>query len=291
MLDAADHVGLMHVWAGFQWVFGTRGRFEEWGRAAEQALFHSRQAGRADFFHGLTGALIAGPRPADEAAQTLEITLGDHHNLVSAKAYLLAMLGHFDEAWTMATAANRQHREMTGKKRNTDTLGDIAGLAGDYEEAARQHRLYCDSLEEAGRLNILSTHGPILGRYLALLGRYEEAEPLAQLGRELGDEEDVVTQAFWRQVQALVLTHCGEHEEAERLAREAVARIEQTDALNFQGDALCDLATVLEQAGRAEEARAVLEEALTRYERKKNVAMVAQVRQRFGASEDAVRLV
>lgn len=49
-----------------------------------------------------------------------------------------------------------------------------------------------------------------------MLGRYDEAEPLAQLGREPGDEQDAVTQMIWRQAQALVCSHRGQYEEAER---------------------------------------------------------------------------
>ena len=85
----------------------------------------------------------------------------------------------------------------------------------------------------------------------------------------------------WRQVQALVLAHRGEHAEAERLAREAVAGIEQTDSLTFQGDAWYDLAEVLAAAGRDEEAAAALAEALDRYERKQNIPLARQVRERL----------
>ena len=88
---------------------------------------------------------------------------------------------------------------------------------------------------------------------------------------------------LWRQVQALVHAHRGEHAQAEPLAREAVAISEPTDALNFQGDALCDLAEVLAAAGRVEEAGVALAQALERYERKKNLAMVAQVQPRLEA--------
>ena len=59
---------------------------------------------------------------------------------------------------------------------------------------------------------------------------------------------------------------------------EAVAIGEGTDALTSQGDALCDLAEVLATAGRIAEAADTLEQALERYARKKNLAMLAQVR-------------
>ena len=146
-------------------------------------------------------------------------------------------------------------------------------------------RATCSS--SAASRGLLSTYAPQLGRSLCALGRYDEAEPLAQLGRELGGEQDVATQMLWRQVQALVHAHRGEHAEAERLAREAVAIAERTDALNFQGDALCDLAEVLAAAGRSDEAAAALEQALERYERKKNLAMIAQVHRRLDALRKA----
>ena len=69
--------------------------------------------------------------------------------------------------------------------------------------------------------------------------------------------------------------------EAETLAREAVAIYEPTDAISDQGDALCDLAEVLAAAGRSDEAADALEQALKRYERKKNLAKIAQVRPRL----------
>jgi hypothetical protein len=84
-----------------------------------------------------------------------------------------------------------------------------------------------------------------------------------------------------RQVQALVQASRGEHVEAEQLAREAVAIGEQTDALNFQGDALCDLAEVLQSAGSPDEATATLAQAFDRYERKGNLVMADRTRTRL----------
>jgi hypothetical protein len=49
----------------------------------------------------------------------------------------------------------------------------------------------------------------------------------------------------------------------------------------LQGDVLCDLAEILAGAGRTDEAAAALEQALDRYERKRDLAMAAQVRERL----------
>jgi tetratricopeptide (TPR) repeat protein len=97
----------------------------------------------------------------------------------------------------------------------------------------------------------------------------------------------MATQMLWRQVQARVHAARGEHPQAEALAREAVAIAERTDALNRQGDALRDLAEVLAAARRGDEAAAALGQALERYERKKNLAMVSQVQRRLEALRKA----
>jgi tetratricopeptide (TPR) repeat protein len=148
-------------------------------------------------------------------------------------------------------------------------------------------RRACDLLETLGHRSLLSTAAPMLGRSLCALGRYDEAEPFAHLGRELGDDEDLATQTLWRQVQALVHAHKGDHAEADTLAREAVAITERTDALNLQGDALCDLASVLTAAFRNDEAAAALEQAVDRYERKGNLVMARRVRERLGELQPA----
>lgn len=160
-------------------------------------------------------------------------------------------------------------------------LATIAALAGDNEAAASYLRRLCDVLQERGQRGYLASFAPSLGRSLAALGRYDEAEPLARLGRNLAGKQDVEAQALWRQVQALVQAERGEHAEAAALAREAVAITAQSDSLNWQGDALCDLSVVLAAAGETEEAVTVLEQAQDRYERKKNSAMVAQVGRRL----------
>jgi tetratricopeptide (TPR) repeat protein len=204
-----------------------------------------------------------------------------------SRARVLAMLDRQDEAWPLALEAGERLRELTGVDGGELHLADVATLAGDHDKAASYMRIYCDSLEARHRLNNLSTYAPMLGRSLCALGRHDDAEPLAQKGRALGHEQDLATQALWRQVQARVLAARGQHADAEALAREAVAIIERTDGLNFQGDALCDLAEVLTAGGRSDEAAAALMQALDRYERKRNLAMARRVRARLAELQPA----
>jgi len=275
---AGDHSGLARVWdaLGFR-VANSRGRNEEMAHASEQADRHRRLAGQP--VSGLASlALVGGPRPADEALRAFDRALaeGARPTEMLLRAFLLAMLGRFGEAWPLAHEANDRLRAMRGEIEEV-WLAEIATLEGDHEAAARYLRRAYETAKAVG--SSVSEVAPRLGRVLCALGRHHEAEPLAELGREASlGESDVWAEMIWRRVQALVHAYRGNHAEAELLGKEAVAISNRTDALNAQGDALCDLAEVLSRAGRTDEAAATLEHALERYERKKNLAMLAQVR-------------
>jgi Flp pilus assembly protein TadD len=84
--------------------------------------------------------------------------------------------------------------------------------------------------------------------------------------------------------EALLLAHRGELEQAEALARTAVATAEtRTDNVLWQAATHEDLATVLERAGRIDEARAELERTLTIWERKGCLPCAQRVRDRIAA--------
>jgi class 3 adenylate cyclase/tetratricopeptide (TPR) repeat protein len=284
--QAQDDTGLGRSWHALgNGVAALRGRNEEWAQAAELALRHYGAVDQhPPGLAGLPSALLYGPRPADEALQALDAVLPANPQPwpLLTRAVLLGMLDRLDEAWALARPAAGRADELRGGDPTASVrIAEVAELTGDHEVAAGHLRRACDLLEQHGARAHLSTFLPQLGRSLCALGRFDDAEPLAQVGRELGVRQDYSTQMLWRQVQARVLANRGEYVEAEQLGREAVEIGELTDALSSQGDALCDLAEVLAAAGRREEAAAALERALERYERKKNLALVAQVRPRL----------
>jgi tetratricopeptide (TPR) repeat protein len=278
--QAKDHTGLVHVWRALGDVANFRCRYTEWEHAAQQALRHARLAGQQPrHLFSLDSALVHGPRPADEALRLLDAVLPDEPDpgVMLHYAHLLAMLGRFHEAFRLAREATARWRELRGRP-TSYVLAKIAWLADDKETAVSYLREHCNMCKQHGQRALLSTFAPELGRWLCALRRYSEAEPLIRLGRDLGGKQDVSTQMVWRQAQALVHASRGEHSQAKQLAREAVAMGEATDALDQQGDALCDLAEVLRSAGHTEESAAALKQALERYERKHNAVMARNVR-------------
>jgi class 3 adenylate cyclase/tetratricopeptide (TPR) repeat protein len=288
--QAEDHAGLVHLWGvlGFG-VANVRGRYDDWVRANEESLRHSRLAGHQAPSTFLAVPLAWGSRPADEALATLECQEDRQSPWLSlCRAWLLAMLGRFDEAWSLADESYERFREQSRNWVGDWAMGEIASLADDHDAARRHLTAVCEWLEATAQPGFLSSYAPRLGRELCALGRYEQAAETAQLGHELGIEQDIWTQMLWRQVQGRVHASRGEHAEAKRLALEAVEIAERTDRLNYQGDARCDLAEVLHAAGQDGEAAETLVQALDRYERKKNLAMIAQVRPRLEALQDQI---
>ncbi len=282
--QADDHVGLMYVWSvlGYE-VAAMRGRYDDWATASEHALRHSRLAGRAvPPASNLGTPLIVGSRPADEALATVDRLIAETGSswLLSVRAWLLAMLDRRDEAWQQAQEADARLREQTTARWGDWILAEVSSLAGDHEAASSYLRTVCDWLDTTGDHARLATYLPLLGRSLCRLGRFDEAEQLAKRAHAI-DEDDPMTQVYVCQVLARVDAHRGDLAEAERLAREAVAESERTDSLNMQAESLCDLGEVLAAAGRLDEAEAALEQALERCERKKNLALARQVRERL----------
>ncbi|HZE03593.1 MAG TPA: tetratricopeptide repeat protein, partial [Solirubrobacteraceae bacterium] len=286
--QADDHAGLRHVWYALGYgVCNLRGRFEDAAKAYDEALRHDRLAGelRTGISGGPLRMLPYGPSPAGEVLSRIDELLAERETplLLLGRARVLAMLGRFEEARQITAEVSGQSRAFSDFPDLQLAGSEIAARAGDHETAALHLRRFCDSIEEHAGSSApgLLAYLPRLGRELCALGRYDEAEQLARRVRELAPHRDVNIEVLWRQVQALVHAHRGEHAEAEQLAREAVEIGERTDALNTQGDAYCDLAEVLEAAGRPAEAAAALDYALDRYRRKENLAMVAQVEQRL----------
>jgi class 3 adenylate cyclase/tetratricopeptide (TPR) repeat protein len=274
--EAHDDVGLVHVWFALGYsVANTREQMEDWEHAAERAMHHARAAGiRPGQDFGLTTAVTWGPRPADEALRLLDELGPDFSHPVYdlKRSYLLGSLCRFDEAWSIARGASARLLEFNEPRRALEWLGELSALGGDYSEAVRYHEEMVAMMAEQGQRAFRAAYGSRLGRWLCRLGRYADAEPYIAVARDFYPDD-----ADWRLVQALVDSGRGRHASAERFAREGASLYERTDQIVWVGDAYRDLGTVLAAGGRPDEARDAFDKALAYYERKQNLAMVAQV--------------
>src|SRR5262249_2932571 len=147
--------------------------------------------------------------------------------LVLSRGWLLAMLERSDEARRVAEEANARLREQDDARWGELLLAMISALAGDYDDASRRQRLLCEWLGGMEQLGFLEVELGRLGRWLCMLGRFDEAEQAADHARALEETLGMpVPDYLWRQVLARAYAHGGELEEAERLALEAVAASE-----------------------------------------------------------------
>jgi class 3 adenylate cyclase/tetratricopeptide (TPR) repeat protein len=292
LLEAVeDHDGLTQIWVALGYgVYNTRCQYDQMEHAAEEALRHAALAGRPQSTSGaLMIPLQYGSRPVPEALERVDALAArySHPGLLLGRAVLLAMNDEFDAARTLAAAAEERFRELNDSAYPIQVLADIEELAGNFVAASELLRIFCEHLADRRQTAMLATYAPLRGRVLCALGRHSEAEQLAAQGRELGDKDDPITQSLWRRVSALVHAQLGDVEEAERLAREALAHAQKTDSPQVQGDTLTDLAEVLETAGRGEEAAAALRDALDLYERKQIIPLARRVRERLAAAQAA----
>ena len=162
-----------------------------------------------------------------------------------------------------------------------ESAGGIQMLAGDPVAAEREFRTCLDELAEMGEQGIQSTVAAALAHALIEQGRLDEAEESVSASELAGAEDDVSTKVLDRSARARIQAGRGLYDEAEKLARDAVALSESTDDLNMRGDTLAYLGDVLSAAGNQGGVATALESALRLYESKGNAVAADSTRRRL----------
>jgi class 3 adenylate cyclase/tetratricopeptide (TPR) repeat protein len=283
---AGDDMALYITYFSISDVAFMRGHMRAQTAAYDRAIAHAQRAGYIPppATPGRAGGRFFGPTPATNVLTWLdenEPRAGRDYFFRGYRAGALAMLGRFDEARAILTETRAESGEHGGV-----VLADVTAFfsvwvelwaddpAAAAEFGAEGVRLH----EQSGEQNALSSAVGFLAQALCAGDRLDEADTQASRAAELGASDDVITQMLWRQVRAKVLARRGEHAEAERVARAAVAIGEPTDVLNAKGDSYADLAEVLLLAGKDGEAAGALEQALDHYARKGNLVMAGRTR-------------
>ena len=262
-----------------------------WERAAAHAGRAADEHARAEILTWIASSLWFGPTPVEEAIGRCEEIRGEVSGHLESEALtvrhlagLHAMNGRFDLARSLLATSNGVFEDL-GRSLNaatSQTEALIEMLAEDSAAAERSLRTGFDALTQMGEQAFLSTTAAFLARAVFAQERVDEAEELAQLSARLAASGDVLTQVLWRGVQARVLARRGRLEEAEALAREVVSLAEQTDFVVYRGDAMVDLAHILQDSGRADEAAVAAAAGLHLHEQKGNLVTAAKIRSDLG---------
>jgi len=285
---SGDARGMCRAWRLRGQLAVWNGRFGDDEAAVEHALHFARSAGDVmeefDAFFSLSADVVRGATPVEIGIQRCQQILADHENQRSvesamwhALAHLTARKGAFDKAREFAARMREFLRDM-GQQHDLDFMtevsGDVEMVAGDAAAAELIMREGYEALESRGSPEPLL--GAFLARSICAQQRWADAEPFAELATTSGTSK--IGPALGKGALARVRAHQGRIPEAEELAREAVALLAETDFLVDRADVLTDLADVLLVAGRNDEARDALSEALVLYQQKGDLVTPIRVR-------------
>jgi class 3 adenylate cyclase/tetratricopeptide (TPR) repeat protein len=289
-----DHLGLAKAWYLLAYLDWAAGHTEVGREEVERSLNLVRLAGNARWeakalrLHCLI--LYWGPTPLAEVERhnrdALEFAQRSSMRSLEAGALTIfartgAMRGDFDVARSFlrrATDITTELGELLTQASDSITQGMVELLAGELDAAEQALRGGRRELERMGGTGPLASVAAMLARVLLRQERYEEAESVTRECEDVAASHQIDAQAKWRSIRAVVQARRGELEAAERLAREAVDRADETDQVEIQAEVRADLSEVLRISGRHQEAARELNRALHLYERKGNVAAATQVR-------------
>jgi DNA-binding SARP family transcriptional activator len=270
---------------------GHLGQHEAWKEAAERALVHYARSGwpTSSCVGEIAAALHYGPTPVEEALARCDELVGDpatdsvgRANVTVYTAGLVAQLGDFDRARALVADARETFDDLGQRTAATNScstvLGEIELLAGDWASAELVLRELCAELEQLEDLSHLASRAGDLADALYLQGRVDEAGEWTRVAETHASEDDFDAALRWRPVRALVHASQGEHDQAERLARESARQAELGDGLNRQARVHASFGEILRLAGRSEEAAGAFDRAVELYEQKGNVVGAGRAR-------------
>ena len=282
-LERADaHAELAKAWGLLGFVHGSVCQYGDAAAAVQRAVHHAQLAGdvrqEARNASAYLVAALHGPTPVGEVIERCEALLNRGLATRQAEALVLrslaqlcAMQGDFDRARELYARAQELLRELGLAVFAASTSlqsSAVEMLAADPVAAERELQRGTEALRSLGDKYILPVLTGSLAQAVFAQGRAEEAKEISRAAEELASADDIEAQAAWRAVRAKVLAGEGAHEDAERLAQQAVALLRRTEATVKLADALLDLAEVLVSSGQIRAGRAALEEASRLYEAK-----------------------
>ena len=282
--DAADDVGLAHVWRARFRVLTARGQFGDALSAGQRALDHALRAENRRLVALCQGdvaaALTYGPTEASAAERRIRdlasdgLSAGDFGAATNGDlAWLQAIQGNFDAARATARAATDADQEAGAEpdvRYDRFVAARVETLAGEWTRA-RELLLDLDDLgaAEAGGDQLL---GPSIWSALAecqlVLGDVNDAARNAARAYEQALANDIWMHVRSRSLLARTAIAKGDADEAVRLSTEAAELSTSTDMPELRADALLAKAASLRALGDIDGSRTAAEEARALYRAK-----------------------
>ncbi|WP_231995524.1 BTAD domain-containing putative transcriptional regulator [Mycobacterium sp. 1274756.6] len=293
--DAAGEAKAHTVRAG---CLARLGRIGDCEIALDDALTAARRAGEHRRVNAVLPnaplAALWGPNPVPRAGgrcldviRLLRITTDSpavEATSTRCQAVLEAFRGRADAARRMIDSARCMVADL-GLRHVLLEVEQFAGIveliAGDPAAAEPHLRMAYNGFRRRGLDADTAETAALLGRACLALDRDFEADELCSESERLAGHA-LKASIAWRTLRAQLFSGAGDHAEARRIAEDAVALVERTDALVDHGDACVALAGVLAAAGDHAGARAAAERAVGLYERKGAVALAEKAKAVLG---------
>ena len=291
LLEREDaHNELATAWRLIVLVHGIAGRYRLASEAVERSITHARHAGNERLVarNGLILSINAlyGPTPVPQGIVQCEGLIADglsdrqvEGSILCTLAQLKAMNGELAAARELYRRGRALLRDLGQGVNDASTGLDLARAelhGGDLALAEREVRTDYEFLAKMGETYFLSTMAALLSRLVRDQGRDDEALALSKTAEEATAADDIESQALWRSIRAPIIARAGNATLAEELARTALEMVRRTEAPSMQADALTELASVLRIAGKADEARQVIGEAIDLYTAKGNAVSASR---------------
>jgi class 3 adenylate cyclase/tetratricopeptide (TPR) repeat protein len=290
--EAGDEAGLARAFHLLSHVHHFRSRSEEHIQTLELARAHASRAGdiahEAEIMGWLGVEYYFGSAPVEQAEPKLEEILAEARakSLLPLEGITLSFLGgvegvrgHFEQARETFGRGHAILAEIglrTWIAGLTQVIGYIELLAADYVAAEREFRFGYEEYERMGETGVRSLNAAMLAEALYEQGRDDESERYVQLCRDIAADDDHASQVAWRAVKARLLARRDELEDAERIARQAVAVVNEGGETILTPDTWSSLGEVLALAGKEAEAKEAFMHAVERHQHKGNIAGTAR---------------